>query len=137
MNPSLITHIETACLLTGRLLLGLYFIVPGISKVTNFEGTSAYMAAHDVPFIPFLLVLTIVIQLGVGAALIVGFKGKACAFVLAGLTLVISIAMHDFWGMPEGMERNHEMQNFIKNMAIMAGLLVVTAQGTGRFSLSK
>jgi putative oxidoreductase len=45
--------------------------------------------------------------------------------VLAGLTLVISVFMHDFWGMEEGLERAHEMQNFVKNMAIMAGLLYV------------
>ena len=41
--------------LVGRGLLGLYFIVPGITKVTGFAGTSEYMAAHGVPLIPFLL----------------------------------------------------------------------------------
>jgi len=45
--------------------------------------------------------------------------------VLAGLVLVISLVMHNFWSMEEGLQRAHEMQNFIKNMAIMAGLLVV------------
>ena len=49
-------------------------------------------------------------------AIIVGFKGKFAAFILAGLTLVISIYMHDFWTMTEGMERAHETQNFFKNM---------------------
>ena len=127
--------IETTCLLVGRLLLGLYFILPGIQKITDFEAMSAYMQAHDVPLIPFLLPLTILIQLSTGAALIVGYKGKIAAFLLAGLTLVISIFMHDFWGMEEGVARMHEMQNFIKNMAIMAGLLFVVAQGTGKFSI--
>ena len=40
--------------LTGRALLGLYFIIPGISKVTGFAGMSEYMAAHGVPFNPVL-----------------------------------------------------------------------------------
>ena len=93
------------------------------------------MQAHDVPFISVLLPLTILIQLIAGVALIVGFKGKFAAFILAGLTLVISIYMHDFWGMEEGVARMHEMQNFVKNMAIMGGLLVVAGLGTGKFSI--
>ncbi len=129
--------IETSCLLAGRLLLGLYFILPGISKITGFEGTSSYMAEHHVPLIPVLLVLTIVIQLAAGSALILGFRGKLAAFLLAGLTLVISVFMHNFWDYEEGMERAHETQNFFKNMGIMAGLLVVAALGTGRLSLDR
>jgi len=45
------------------------------------------------------------------------------AFVLAGITLVISLFMHNFWAMEAGMEQAHETQNFVKNMAIMAGLM--------------
>lgn len=127
--------IQTLCVLFGRFLLGMYFIFPAIQKITEFDKMSAYMQAHDVPFIGVLLPLTILIQLAAGAALIVGFKGKFSAFILAGLTLVISIYMHDFWGMEEGVARMHEMQNFIKNMAIMGGLLVVAALGTGEFSV--
>jgi putative oxidoreductase len=124
MNNNII-NAQRAMLLIGRSLLGLYFILPGISKITGFAGMSEYMAAHGVPFVPVLLVLTIILQLGCGAALVAGLRTQLMAFVLAGLTLVISIYMHNFWGMEEGMERAHEMQNFIKNMAIMAGLLYV------------
>jgi putative oxidoreductase len=111
--------------LAGRTLLGLYFIVPGISKITGFAATSDYMAQHGVPFIPVLLVTTIIIQLGGGLSLIAGYRHQLTAFLLAGLTLVISIFMHDFWAMEEGIQRSHEMQNFVKNMAIMAGLMYV------------
>jgi len=116
---------ERLVLLIGRGLLGLYFILPGISKITGFAATSEYMAAHGVPLISVLLVVTIVIQIGGGLALMFGFKTQLVAFVLAGLTLVISIFMHNFWVMEEGLERNHEVQNFVKNLAIMAGLLYV------------
>ncbi|MEP4487115.1 DoxX family protein [Marinobacter alexandrii] len=117
--------IERLMLLVGRGLLGLYFILPGISKITGFAATSEYMAAHGVPLIPVLLVVTIVIQIGGGLALMFGFKTQLVAFVLAGLTLVINLFMHNFWVMEEGMERSHELQNFVKNLAIMAGLLYV------------
>ncbi len=111
--------------LAGRGLLGLYFILPAIMKITDFNMHVDYMASHGMIFIPFFLVLTIIIQLGGGVALIIGYRQQWVAFVLAGLVLVISIVMHDFWTMEEGIQKAHEMQNFIKNMAIMAGLLVV------------
>ena len=117
--------VERLLLLLGRGLLGLYFILPGITKVTGFTETSGYMAAHGVPMVPLLLVLTIFIQIGGGLALMFGLKARLVAFVLAGLTLVISVFMHNFWVMPEGMERDHELQNFVKNLAIMAGLMYV------------
>lgn len=116
---------ERLMLLIGRGLLGLYFILPGITKITGFAATSEYMAAHGVPLIPVLLVVTIVIQIGGGLALMFGFKTQLIAFLLAGLTIVINVFMHNFWVMEEGLERNHEMQNFVKNLAIMAGLLYV------------
>lgn len=121
----LFENLQRPMLLTGRALLGLYFIVPGLTKVTGFAAMSEYMAAHGVPFIPVLLVITIILQIGGGACLAAGYRAHIMAFLLAGLTLLISLFMHDFWNMEEGMARGHEMQNFIKNMAIMAGLLFV------------
>jgi putative oxidoreductase len=129
------TYVQNTCLLLGRFLIGMYFILPGISKITGFEAMSAYMAEHNVPMIPVLLVVTIILQLGCGTAVIVGFKGQLAAFILAGLTLVISLFMHNFWDMEEGTARAHETQNFFKNLGLMGGLLAVAALGTGRFSL--
>ncbi|MCB1685222.1 MAG: DoxX family protein [Pseudomonadales bacterium] len=125
MNVALPQSAQRALLLTGRALLGLYFIVPGITKITGWSGTVTYMEAHDVPLIPVLLVITIVLQIGGGAALAIGYRTQIMAFLLAGLTLVISLFMHNFWTYEAGMEQNHEMQNFIKNLAIMAGLMCV------------
>lgn len=121
---------------TGRVLLGLYFIGPGLNKVFAFDANASYMAEHGMVLIPFFLVLTIVIQLGGGAAMIVGYQTRIVAFILAGLTLVISLVMHDFWTMPAGeLQTGHETQNFVKNMAIMAGLLVAAGLGGGSWSL--
>lgn len=127
--------VENICLLLGRLLMGSYFILPGLQKITNYQTMTDYMLAHSVPATSILLPVTIVIQIVLGLAIIIGFKGKLAAIILAGLTLVISIYMHDFWTMTEGLERNHETQNFFKNMGIMAGLLMVSNLGTGWLSL--
>ena len=127
--------VENICLLLGRLLMGTYFILPGLQKITNFQTMTDYMLAHNVPATAFLLPVTIVLQIILGIAIIVGFKGKLAAFILAGMTLVISIYMHDFWNMAESLERTHETQNFFKNMGIMAGLLMISSLGTGWLSL--
>ena len=129
--------LEDACLLTGRFLLGIYFILPGISKITGYAATAEYMARHNVPLIDVLLPLTIIMQIGLGAALLIGYRGQIVAFLLAGLTLVISVFMHNFWDFEAGMERNHETQNFFKNLGIMAGLLVMASLGTGKYSLRR
>lgn len=116
---------QMALSIGGRLLLALYFLVPGISKITNFDGTAQYMADHGMVAIPFFLILTIVLQLGGALLLAIGYRVQLTAFVLAGLVLVISLIMHDFWNIEDSVQQAHEMQNFIKNLAIMAGLMVL------------
>lgn len=119
----------------GRALLGLYFLVPGLMKIVGFDNMLVYMHAHAVPFTMPLLLLTIVLQLGGGCALIAGWQTKWAAFLLAGLTLLICVYMHDFWNHYEGGSQQHEMQNFIKNLGILAGLLILAARGAPRASL--
>jgi putative oxidoreductase len=115
--------------------MGVYFILPGISKIVDFEGTSGYMANHGVPLVPLLLVITIILQLALGLFMIVGFQTKLTAFLLAGMVLVISIFMHNFWSMEDGINKTHETQNFFKNMGIMAGLLMISSLGGGQLSI--
>ena len=112
--------LQRIALLVGRGLLGIYFIIPGIAKITGWSGTVGEMAAHGVPLIPVALVITIILQVGAGASLMIGYRTQLCAAVLAALTLIINIYMHDFWNNPD------ELQNFIKNLAILAGLLFVS-----------
>lgn len=130
MNSDHLRLMENSLKLGGRGLLGLYFIVPGIMKITGFSAMSAYMAAHGVPLIPAALVVTIVLQIGGGISLLIGYRAQIMALLLAGLTVLISLFMHDFWNYEEGLERAHETQNFIKNMAIVAGLMYIA--GTRR-----
>ena len=96
------------------------------------------MEVHGVPAVAALLPITIVLQLGGGAALIAGWQIRATALMLAGMTLVINVFMHDFWNVYEGLSQQHETQNFVKNLAIMAGLLALAAgPASGRWSLDQ
>lgn len=121
----------------GRIILAIYFLLPGLMKFTQYDMHVSYMASHGMFWIPFFLILSGLIQVGGAAALFVGYRVPVVAFVLAGLTVVISLVMHDFWTMAEGLQRSHETQNFFKNMGITAGLLVLSSAGAGAFSLDK
>ena len=93
------------------------------------------MQDHGMIFVPFFLVLTIVVQLSGAAMLIAGYRVAFTAFILAGLTLVINLVMHDFWNVEAGIQQAHETQNFVKNLAIMAGLMAL-AGGQRTLALS-
>ena len=111
----------------GRILLGLYFLLPGISKIPTYAGTTEYMLLHNIPLASILLPITIVLQVGLGVMLIIGYRIKESALILAALTIFINIGMHDFWNEYPNTDAGHETQNFVKNLAIFAGLLVLSA----------
>ena len=118
---------EKTCITIGRVLLGLYFFLPGISKIPTYEFTAEYMALHSIPLVSILLPFTIVLQLVLGITLIVGFRIKESALILATLTIFINIGVHDFWNEYPNTDAGHETQNFVKNLGIFAGLLVLSA----------
>jgi len=125
-------------LLIGRIIVGLYFLLPGaIAKIFNYDFMYEYMVDHEVPFTHVALVLTIIIQFFCSIGIIIGWNSKISAFILALLTILISYYMHDFWDMAAGMEQEHELQNFVKNMGIMAGLLILSGSNPGKYSLKK
>ena len=118
---------EKAFITVGRVLLGLYFLYPGLTKIPRYDFMIEYMSLHNVPFVNILLPVTIFLQVVLGSVLIIGYRIKEAAIVLAALTIFINIGMHDFWNEYPNTNAGHEMQNFIKNLAILSGLLVLSA----------
>ena len=118
---------EKISITTGRMLLGLYFLYPGITKSPRYDFMVEYMTLHNIPLINILLPLTIVLQIVLGLMLITGYRIKEPALILATLTIFINVGMHDFWNTYPGTDAGHEMQNFVKNLGIFAGLLVLSA----------
>ena len=112
----------------GRTLLGLYFIVPGMSKVAGYQGYLDLMASKGVPLVEILLPLTILIQVGAGLFLIAGKNLRVSALLLFGLTILINLFIHNFWALAGDPGQAHETQNFVKNLAIAAGLLVLATK---------
>ena len=125
---TLLQRYDRAYFVFGRTLLGLYFLVAGLSKIVGYSATLDLMASKQGPLSEILLPITILVQIGGGVLLIVGRQLRLSALVLAGLTLIINIYIHNFWSLSGDPSQAHETQNFIKNLAIMAGLLVLATK---------
>ena len=120
--------LDSTFFIVGRSLLGIYFILPGFSKVFDFASTLALMRMKGVPFSLVLLPLTIVVQLLGGIFLVLGRNLRLTAFILFGLTIIINLFIHNFWALTGDPSQGHEIQNFVKNLAIAAGLLVLATK---------
>ena len=118
----------------ARALIALLFIPAGIAKIIGFMGTMGYIAAMGVPFPAVAAVIAIVVELGLSLLLLAGFQTRWSALVLAVFTLVITLIVHPFWGIPAEMVMSQQ-QAFFKNIAIVGGLLCIAAFGAGAWSL--
>lgn len=118
---------EKTFITIGRGLLGLYFLYPGVTKIPSYNFMVEYMTLHNIPFVTILLPITILLQVVLGLMLMTGYRIKESAIILAVLTLFINFGMHDFWNQYPNTDSGHELQNFVKNLGIFAGLLVMSA----------
>ena len=122
--------------LVGRVLLALIFIIAGYGKIGGFDGTVGYMQAYNVPMPQVLAVLAIIVELAGGIMVAVGWKARWAAAALFIFVLVASVIFHAFWAVPADQV---QMQNimFMKNLAIMGGMLYVIVYGSGPLSVDK
>jgi len=111
----------------GRVLLGLYFLLPGIAKFAAWDRHVTLMETHEMSMVPILLVVAGVIQIVGGLCLIANKQVVICALGFAVMILLINVNLHDFWNVYEGVNPERETQNFVKNLGILAGLLVLAA----------
>lgn len=111
----------------GRILIAPLFIPSGVDKIANFAGTQQYMASAGVP--GELLPLAIALEIIAPIMIILGFWSRLAAFGLAVYSIAAAVLFH--------FELADHMQylNFMKNLAIAGGLLVLTARGAGGWSL--
>jgi putative oxidoreductase len=122
--------------LVGRVLLALIFIIAGFGKITGFDGTVGYMQAYNVPMTQVLAVLAIIVELGGGLMIAVGWKARWAAAAIFIFVLIASFIFHAFWAVPADQA---QLQNimFMKNLAIMGGMLYIIVYGSGPLSVDR
>ena len=119
--------------LIGRILIALLFIPSGLGKLFAFSGTMAYVAAVGLPP-AFGAAIAVIVEVALGAALLVGWQARWAALIMAVFTIGAALFFHNFWNSPPDQQLMQNI-NFFKNMAIAGGLLFVYAFGPGAFSL--
>jgi putative oxidoreductase len=122
--------------LLGRLLMMYIFATSGLAKVFSWQANIQYMSTRHLPFIPALLAIAAIIELGGSICLITGYRAREAAFIMFLYMIPLTALFHNYWaasGMLAGLQETH----FRKNLAIMGGLLMLTYAGPGRWSLGK
>jgi putative oxidoreductase len=115
--------------LIGRVLLAAIFLLSGLGKIGTYAGTAAYMSSVGVPVA--LLPVVIATEVLGAIAIIIGWKTRLVAFLLAGFTLVTGVIFHSNFA------DQVQMIMFLKNAAIAGGFLLLVANGAGALSLDR
>ncbi|MCC2597114.1 DoxX family protein [Pusillimonas sp. MFBS29] len=120
--------------LLGRLDIVLLFLPAGLSKITGFAGTVGYIGSVGLPAPTLAAIVAIIVEVGGGLTLLVGYRTRIVALVLAAFTAVASFTFHTYWSVPAEQVMMQQLL-FYKNIAIAGGLLILAAHGAGAFSL--
>lgn len=121
-------------LLLARLALGAIFIQSGFGKLTDLAGFTAGLEAMGVPLASVLAVAGALVEFLGGFAIVLGAWTRLAAVLVAGFTVVATLLAHRFWDVPADQQAMQSIQ-FMKNLAIVGGLLALIAAGAGRFSV--
>lgn len=122
----------------GRVLLSAIFFLSAVgNKIPNFQAIAGYMGSEGVPAPQFLLVGAIAFLLAGSASLILGFRPRVGALLLAVFLGLATYYFHDFWNIPaENAEQIQEQTiQFLKNTALIGAMLLVMANGVGAWTL--
>jgi putative oxidoreductase len=113
----------------GRLLLIAVFLLSGLSKIGNPSGTIAYIGSTGAPLPVVGYALSVAIEVGVSLLLLLGYKTRAAATILALFCVATALLFHS------NLADQNQMIHFMKNMAIAGGLLQLVAFGAGAISI--
>ena len=131
MNPAG----QSNTMLVGRIAIAVLFLVPGIRKAMAVAGTAGYFAKLGFPMPEVMVWVAILIEVGGAALLILGWQARRVAWLLILFTVIATLMAHRFWEFSDAAQYAAQMNNFLKNLAVVGGLLYVAAFGPGALSV--
>ena len=117
--------------LAGRILLVLVFILSGYGKIAGWDGTLGFMTSKGIPLTGLLLALAIAVELGGGLLIALGLYARWAALAILLFLIPVTLIFHPFWSDPS------QMNAFMKNIAIMGGMLYIMTYGSGPYSIKR
>jgi putative oxidoreductase len=122
--------------LAGRILIAVIFLISGFFKVGGYAQIVGYAAAMHLPAPGVFIALAAAVELGCGLAILAGFKTRFAAWLLFLYLIPVTYIFHNFWAV-QGQEQQVQMVNFLKNVAIMGAMLVLSVNGAGAYSVDR
>ena len=128
---------EGAFPLVARLLICGIFVQGVLGKMLGWQGQAQYMASRGMnqATIPVLLGIALVIEAVGVLCLVLGWQARIAAFIMFLYLGAVSVMLHNFWTLTNEMARGGMQTQFMKNVAIMGGLLMIAAFGAGRWAV--
>jgi len=120
--------------LVARVLISQIFIISGFMKILDPSGTAAQMQSRGMFWIPLFMAGAVLVELGGGFSLLLGFRARLAALALFLFLIPVTLTFHNFWTYPEA-ERTEQMIMLMHNLTLMGGLLLVMTFGPGPWSV--
>jgi putative oxidoreductase len=130
MNPAA----QSQAMLVARILLAALFLIPGLRKLMAIAATAGYFAKLGFPMPEAMVWVAIVIEVGGALLLILGWHARRAAWLLILFVAIATAMAHRFWEF-DAAQYNNQLNHFLKNAAIIGGLLYVAMLGAGSVSL--
>ena len=130
MNPAA----QSQAMLIGRILLAAVFLVAGARKLMGVAASAGYLAKLGFPAPEIMVWVAIVIEIGGAVLLITGWNARRAAWLLILFVAIATAMAHRFWEF-DAAQYNNQLNHFLKNAAIIGGLLYVAMLGAGGLSL--
>ena len=127
---------NAALLLVSRIFIASLFLVAGTRKLLAYAGTVGYFTKLGFPAADAFAVAAIVIEIGCGLMLLVGWRTRWAAWLLIVFVAIATAMAHRFWEF-EPAQLNNQLNHFLKNLAVIGGLVFVASFGPGRLALDK
>src|SRR5947207_2471676 len=125
--------VNGAVMALGRLLFSVIFLM---SSFGHFSAkTIGYAAAQGVPFAQIAVPASGLLALAGGLSVLLGYKARIGAWMLVLFLVPVTFMMHRFWGISDPQAAQMQMINFMKNISMLGGALLITQFGAGPASL--
>lgn len=116
-----------ATFLLGRALLGGFFLYNGIHHFLELNSMAQYAGAKNVPMPKAAVSASGALLLIGGTSLVTGIKPKLGTAAVIGFLMGVSPAIHDFWNIEDPQQKQNEMINFSKNMALLGATIALSS----------
>jgi putative oxidoreductase len=134
MFGSMAQHIVA---LGGRVLLSLIFLASAVGHVLDWSGSTSYMTSYGMPMVHVFLAGAVAFLFVGGLSVLLGLRARWGAVMLIVFLIPTTLIFHAFWTIDpaEAVERKMQMIQFLKNLGLIGGLLMVLAHGSGSLGL--